>query len=174
MAAVGLLLFAGYLFARLLRLPSGGAGWLAWTATIALVVGGVAWTAARLHPHAITSLLRFRHGVESDLATTLRSPVVATARRCGPVAIATHKLLPAARWTLDAPPGAVVARADPRVGRHGAPGVVLLELGSRLLTDPGYGPFTPNSSDNGLKSQVPPDGYVPRARSRYFAVYVRC
>jgi hypothetical protein len=52
--------------------------------------------------------------------------------------------------------------------------VVLIELGSRLLTDPGYGPFTPNSGDTGLKSQVPPEGFVLRGRSRYFAIYTRC
>jgi hypothetical protein len=170
-AAVGLLLFAGYLLARLLRLPKGGRARMAWAAAIIIVIAGVAWTASRLHPQSITSLLRFRHGVERDLRATLRSPVVANARRCGPVAISTHKLVPAARWSLRAPPGAVVARADPRPS---TPGVVLIGLGSRLLTDPGYGPFTPNSGDNGLKSQVPPDGFVLRGRSRYFAIYTRC
>ena len=72
---------------------------------------------------------------------------------------------------IDARPGAVVARADPRPS---TPGVVLIELGSRLLTDAGYGPFTPNSGDTGLKSQVPPEGFVLRGRSRYFAIYTRC
>jgi hypothetical protein len=96
-AAVGLLLFAGYLFARLLRVPSGGAGWLAWTATIAIVVGGVAWTAARLHPHAITSLLRFRHG---SRATSRRR----CARRSwrGPAAAARWR----SRRTSSCPPRA--------------------------------------------------------------------
>jgi hypothetical protein len=170
-ASVGLLLFAGYLLARLLRVPSGRGGRLAWAATIAVVIVGVAWTAARLHPQSITGLLRFRHGVETDLRATLRSPAVTEARHCGPVALATHKLVPAGRWALDAPPDAVVARADPR---RADPGVVLLEIGSRLLTDPGYGPFSTNSADNGLESQVPPAGFERRGRSRYFAVYVRC
>jgi hypothetical protein len=169
-AAVGLLLFAGYLLSRLLALPQGVPARVAWAAAMVVLVAGVAWTSTRLHPQSVTSLLRFRHGVERDLRATLRSPPVVDAR-CGPVAIATHKLVPAARWSLGAPADAVVARADPRGGR---PGVVLLELGSRLLTDPGYGPFTPNSSDNGLETQVPPDGFVRRGRSRYFAIYTRC
>jgi hypothetical protein len=170
-AAVGLLLFTGYLFARLLRVPSGTGARLAWVATIALIIGGAAWTASRLHPQSITGLLRFRHAVETDLRATLRSPTVTQGRRCGAVGLATHKLVPAGSWALDAPPGAVAARADPR---RGALGVVVLELGTRLLTDPGYGPFTRNSGDNGLKSQVPPVGFARRGRSRYFAVYVRC
>jgi hypothetical protein len=173
-AAVALLLFAGHLFARLLRFPRRPAARAAWAATIVIVVVGAAWTVTRLHPSSITGLMRFRHSVEQDLTATLRSPAVTRARRCGPVALATHKLVPAGRWTLDAAPGAIVARADPRAARRGAPGAVLLELGPRLMTDPGYGPFTANSADTGLKSQVPPAGYARSGRSRYFAVYVRC
>jgi hypothetical protein len=99
---------------------------------------------------------------------------VTRVRRCGPVALATHKLVPSGRWTADSAPGAIVARADSRGARRGAPGAALLELGPRLLTDPGYGPFTANSGDTGLESQVPPAGCVRGGRSRLFAVYVRC
>ena len=160
-AAVGLLLFAGRLLARGLRS-------VAAPAVLVLLLAGAVYTAAHLHPRSVTSLLRFRHAVELDLAATLRSPA---ARRCGTVALATHKLLPAARWSQGAPPGAIVARADPH---RGPAGVVVVELGRRLLLDPGYGPFAPNSSDTGVGTEIPPADFTRRAGSRYFAVYSRC
>jgi hypothetical protein len=173
-AAVGLLIFAGQLLARLLRPPSGVPARVAWAATIVLALVAAGWTVTRIHPRSVTSLLRFRHAVEQDLAATLRSPAVTRARGCGPVALATHKLVPAARWADGSPPGAIFARADRRTARRAAPGVVLVELGARLLVDPGYGPFAKNSADTGLVSQEPPDGFRLQGRSHYFAVYVRC
>ena len=50
---------------------------------------------------------------------------------------------------------------------------MIVELGSQLLKDAGYGPFTVNSRDTGLGTQTPPAGYDLAARSRYFAVYTR-
>lgn len=174
-AAVGLVLFAGYLIARLLRPRAGTGPRLALAATVLLLAGGAVWTAAHLHPRSVTGLLSFRHDVERDLAGVLRRPDVRAARRCGPIAVPTFKLVPNVRWQLDAPASAAVARDDPAAPKLGRPGVVLIERTRRLIHDSGYGPFGQNADGNSPPSvQLPPAGYASREHTRYFAIYTRC
>jgi hypothetical protein len=176
LAAVALVLFAGYLVACLLsRARDGVAGRLALPAGVALLVAGAAWTATHLHPRSVTRLLDFRESVEHDLAAALRSPAVRTARRCGPIAVPTFKLVPNVRWELDVAAGEVFARNDPASARAQRPGVVLLERTKRLLHDPGYGAFGQSAGGNSPPSaQQPPRGYERRGHTRYFEIYTRC
>ena len=96
----------------------------------------------------------------------LASAPVRAARRCGPVAVPTHKLVPLVRWQLDVPADAVVARNDPAAARLRTPGVVLLERTRRLLHDPGYGAFGQQGAGNSpLSAQAPPAGYTHRGHS---------
>ncbi len=171
-AAVALLLFAGELVATVLR-PR--AGTLPRVAAVVLILGGAAWTASRLHPKSVTDLLGFREEVEDDLAGVLGSDRVRAARRCGPVAVPTHKLTPLVRWQLDTPAAGVVARHDPGAASYGRPGVVLLERTKRLIHDPGYGAFGQQGAGNSpVSAQAPPTGYAHRGHTRYFEIYTRC
>jgi len=172
-AGIALLLFAGHLVAWVLRpglLPRA-----AWVAVVALMLGGAAWTASRLHPKSVTNLLGFREDVERDLARVLGDEPVRSARRCGPVAVPTHKLVPVVRWELDASADDVVARNDPDAASYGRPGAVLLERTKRLVHDPGYGAFGQQGAGNSpVSAQQPPPGYEHRGHSRFFEIYTRC
>jgi hypothetical protein len=173
-AAVALLLFAGHLVAELLT-PRAGVPRAVRVAAVVLILAGGAWTASRLHPKSVTNLLGFRHDVEVDLGAVLRGDDVRRARRCGPVAVPTHKLLPVVRWVLDVPPEGAVARNDPDAARFGAPGAVLLTRTKRLIHDPGYGPFGQQGAGNSpVSAQAPPPGYAHRGHSRFFEIYTRC
>jgi hypothetical protein len=174
-AAVALLLFAGYLVAELVRPRAGAAGRAARVAAIVLILAGGAWTASRLHPKSVTNLLGFRHDVEDDLDAALHGDAVRRARRCGPVAVPTHKLTPLVRWQLDVPAEGVVARNDPDAASFGTPGAVLLARTKRLIHDPGYGPFGQQGAGNSpVSAQVPPRGYAHRGHTRFFELYTRC
>ena len=174
-AAIALLLFAGELVAWLLRPRAGTLPRLAWALAIVLLIGGAAWTASRLHPKSVTNLLGFRQDVEEDLDRVLHGEAVRRARRCGPVAVPTHKLVPVVRWQLDAPADDVVARNDPDAARAGRPGAVLLERTKRLIHDPGYGPFGQQGAGNSpVSAQAPPPGYAHRGHTRFFEIYTRC
>lgn len=70
-----------------------------------------------------------------------------------------------------APPDAVL---EPGVEKRAGRGGALLALGTRLLGNAAYGPFTEQSRTPALVSQVPPPGHIRVERSHYFAVYVRC
>jgi len=174
-AAVALLLFAGNLVAELVRPRAGAGARAARVAAIALILAGGVWTASRLHPGSITSLLGFRYDVEQDLDAVLHADAVRRARRCGPVAIPTHKLTPLVRWQLDLPRESVVARNDPEAEQFGTPGAVLLVRTKRLIRDPGYGPFGQQGAGNSpVAAQAPPEGYAHRGRTRFFEIYTRC
>jgi hypothetical protein len=174
-AGVALLLFAGQLVARVLRPPAGALPRVAWAAAVLLLAGGAVWTASRLHPKSVTNLLGFRQHVEEDLAGVLHGEPVRAARRCGPIAVPTHKLSPVVRWELDAPADGVVARNDPDAASYGRPGAVLLERTKRLIHDPGYGAFGQQGAGNSpVSAQAPPAGYAYRGHTRYFEIYTRC
>ena len=174
-AAVALVLFAGCLVAELVRPRGGLVPGVARVAIVVVILAGAAWTASRLHPGSVTSLLRFREDVEHDLASALRLDAVRRARGCGPIAVSTHKLVPNVRWELDAPSTAVVARNDPEATSFGTPGVVLLERTKRLLRDTGYGAFGQQGGGKSPPSaQAPPAGFAHRGHTRYFEIYTRC
>jgi len=174
-AAVALLLFAGHLVSELLLPSTGALPRAARIAAVALILAGAAYTASRLHPKSVTSLMGFRHDVEDDLDALLHGDAVRAARRCGPVAVPTHKLVPVVRWQLDAPQDAVVARNDPDAASFGAPGAVLLERGKRLIHDAGYGAFGQQGAGNSpVSAQQPPAGYEHRGHTRFFEIYTRC
>jgi hypothetical protein len=174
-AAIALVLFAGHLLASLLRPRTGVVPRVAWAAAVLVTLGGAGWAASHLHPQSVTSLLGFRDDVESDLARVLHSAPVRAARRCGPIAVPTHKLVPTVRWQLDVSADGVVARNDPDARRAGRPGVVLLERTKRLIHDPGYGAFGQQGAGNSpVSAQEPPSGFQHRGHTRFFEIYTRC
>lgn len=171
--AVGVVLAAGYLFSRLARMPTAGVARAAWIAgAAALVLAGV-WSVARVHPRSITSELRFRVQIERDLARAVGARATREGLRCGPLAVANHRLVPAARWYLGHGT-AVRARNDRALLRRDPTGPTLLMLGSRALSNGGYGSFGARMFEPALLTQVPPAGSEWRGRTTYFAIYVRC
>ena len=163
---IALTLFAGEAIAGWTTLPRGGRerrGWGAGVVVLALI--GVVFIATKVDVvHRFTGELRFITDMHDDLVATLHDPAVARARRCGPLTFPNYRLVPDARWILDASRTQVGARSArrrahgrgdlPRRSQDAAP----------LRLRDGASPRT----------NVPDPGFVPVARHGRFAAYVSC
>jgi hypothetical protein len=167
-AAIALLLFAAVLLAgfTMLRASRLRTAWMC--ASAALVAFGVIWTAVQVRLDYFDSELSFRGAAHRDLVRVLEAPAVEQALGCGPLTVPNHKLVPDARWILDAPAGAVIARADPdaRQPRKGAALVVT----SRFAI---FKHAWTNEADP-ARIQSPPAGFARVATSEFYAAYARC
>jgi hypothetical protein len=175
-AAVALFCFAGWALAQALGLIWRGARRLAPGALAAAVVllAGVVWVGVHFHPAGAASELRLRVQIESQVRAVLASDVVAQARRCGPVSVPNHKLVPLVRLDIGGPGSAVVARSDPAAAVAEREGAALVETGgSRVLYDAEYGPFG-NDSHDPQTINDPPAGFHEVLRTPYLLVYVNC
>jgi hypothetical protein len=171
--AVGLLGFAGFAVAGFTLLAPGAAR-TAWTVAAAVVaLGGALFTLTHVHPGYIDRELKTRRELRAELVRLVHSPAFTSARRCGPVTVPNHKLIPDTRWILGASAGQVLARsALPAYGRD-TRGVGIFVSGPRMQTNTTYGPFDPAVHDNPL-IQVPGPDAVLIERSADFAVYASC
>ena len=68
--------------------------------------------------------VRFVRDSHDELLALVSHPAVGAARRCGPIAFPTYRLVPDTRWLLDVPDAAAVARSDP-ARRPGGPVVIV-------------------------------------------------
>jgi hypothetical protein len=151
--AVALCLPAGYLVTRSRALL-----------TVA-VVAGLAFVVVRADAFdKLATELRFIRTTHDDLTAVLRTPEVAAARRCGPVTLPNYRLVPDARWILDAGQKQVGSRSAVQ-RKHG---VALLLVGEKLLRR--YG-FADGASP---KTNAPPDGFLRGPRRGGFTAYVGC
>ncbi|HMJ33075.1 MAG TPA: hypothetical protein VK501_04080 [Baekduia sp.] len=151
--AVALCLPAGYLVTRSRALL-----------TVA-VVAGLAFVVVRADAFdRLATELRFIRSTHDDLTAVLRTPAVAAARRCGPVTLPNYRLVPDARWILDAGQKQVGSRSA--VERTS--GVALLLVGDKLLRR--YG-FADGASP---KTNAPPDGFLRGPMRGGFTAYVAC
>jgi hypothetical protein len=151
--AVALCLPAGYLVTRSRALI-----------TVA-VVAGLAFVVVRADAFdKLATELRFIRTTHDDLTAVLRLPEVAAARRCGPVTLPNYRLVPDARWILDASQKQVGSRSA--VEREH--GVALLLIGEKLLRR--YG-FADGASP---RTNAPPDGFLRGPRRGGFTAYVGC
>jgi len=174
-AAIALMLFAAFAIAGFSRLPRGHRAIRPWAAgSLAVVLGGVAFTLLTFNPTYVDRELRLRDTVRRDLRSVLAAPGVEDARACGPISVPNHKLVPDVRWIAEAGAAGVVARTDSsQTARQRKGGVAVFVIGgTRFLKHPAYGPFD-QTEDSGI-IQVPSDGYERTAVGRYFSVYVRC
>ena len=167
-AALALLIFAAVFFAGFTMLRPGRArtAWMA--ASAALIVFGVVFTATQVRLEYFDNELSFRGAAHDDLVQVLESDAVRRGLECGPLTVPNHKLVPDARWILDAPDGAVIARADPeaRVPRRG----VALVVVSRFAI---FKHAWTNDTDS-PRIQSPPSGFRRVATSDFYAAYARC
>jgi hypothetical protein len=177
LAAVALICFAGYLAAELLRVLTRRVrvSRALVAVTVAALVAAGAWSAVHLHPAGAVSELQLRLDVESDVHSLLRTPAVSAGRRCGPISVPNHKLMPLI--ILDLGPGSVsdvLARSDSETARARERGVAfVMQGGKRALYDNEYGPFGNNSHDPHSINDVP-HGFRRVGSLRYVAAYVRC
>jgi hypothetical protein len=136
-----------------------------------LVVYGVAFTATRVNLSIFDRELVFRGKAHAGLEQVLRNPRVEAGRRCGPVSVPNHKLIPDVRWILG--PGAgvddVVARSDARQARRIRRGVALYVTDRSALLRQAL----VERSDDPLDS-VPMAGFTFVGASDYYGAYVSC
>jgi hypothetical protein len=143
----------------------------AWaTASAVLVIAGAAVTAARVDLTQLSNELQFRGDAHLSLATVLHEPAVQRGLRCGPLTAPNHKLVPDARWILDAPHDRVFARADPKLPARARRRGVALYVTSRfaIFRHAFTNPTDPTSVE------IPPPGWRRIATSDYVAAYARC
>ena len=174
LAALAMVLFAGFLLggAQLLRSPD----WLkrVWALGAVFVVAAAAIYAVRnVELSQITYELNARAEASSSLATLLDDPRVQAGRRCGPVSVPNHKMIPEVRWDLDTGPRGVVARSDATQRARARRGVALFVTGgAKFVNLTQYGPWT--FAKDSAYNQVPGPGFVRVATTPYFAAYVNC
>jgi hypothetical protein len=173
-SALGLLVFAGFAIAGFTMLPEGHRARRPWVAAAVIVAaGGALFTLTHLHPGYIDRELTTRRQLRQELSRVLQTPAFALARRCGPVTVPNHKLLPDTRWILHADAGEVLARSGMRDFGRQAKGVHLFVVGPGMLENPTYGPLDRTVHDDPL-IQVPGPGAILLERSPDFAVYATC
>ncbi|QEC48646.1 hypothetical protein FSW04_14400 [Baekduia soli] len=172
--ALGLLVFAGFAVAGWSLLPARHRARRPWIAAAVLVaVGGAGFTATHLHPGYIDRELRTRRELRDELGRLITTPAFTLARRCGPISVPNHKLIPDTRWLLHADADEVLARsALPDFGRR-QHGVQVFVTGPDMLSNSTYGPFVSTVHDD-PRIQVPGPGAVLIDRTPHFAAYATC
>lgn len=168
--AVALSLFAGYALLGFLDLPrgTGARRWWAGLAAIAVLVGA-AGLIARGPTGKLPREVRLDRDAHAALVGLLDAPPVARAARCGPVTFPTFRLVPMARWHLNADQHAVRARPS---GPPLPAGVAVTVFGD---VDGGL-PFRRYALSGSLlpSNNTPPPGFTSVARTRFFEAFARC
>jgi len=164
--AVALCTLAGFALAGWTTLPAGDRLRERWRrASLAASVVGVLGLAA-LTPSLgpVRDELRFIRTSHDALVALLDDPRVRAGMRCGPLTFPNYRLVPDARWHLDAPRGAVSARS----ARRRPTGVAVFVLTQKGLRRFGFADGASPSTN-----LVDP-GYVPLARNERFSAFVAC
>ena len=173
-ASLALLVFAAVALGgwSMLRPQSRARRWWMTGAGLA-VAAGITVTLINLNLRHFDQQLSFRGDAHVALQEVLRHPEVRAGLRCGPLTVPNHKLVPDARWIADEPFERVWARAEQfrSVDRHRPQrrGVAIYVTSRFALFNQAF----TNDSDPAV-IQVPPDGWSPVARTRYYAAYARC
>jgi hypothetical protein len=172
--ALGLLVFAGFAVAGFTVLAAGHPARRPWIAAALLVaLGGAGFTATHLHPGYIDRELKTRRLLRQELDRLVHTPAFAVARRCGPVTVPNHKLIPDTRWLLHADADEVLARSGLPGSGRATKGVAIFVSGKDMLANPTYGPFVPSVHDDPLIQVPGPDARIID-RTPHFAVYATC
>ncbi|HEU4974006.1 MAG TPA: hypothetical protein VFT50_02870 [Baekduia sp.] len=167
--ALVIMIYAGVGVAGWTLLPPGDRVRQGWAAIAGLlVVYAALFTVTHVTPSKFTDELQFRQDYHQSLSTLLHDPAVRAARRCGPVSLPNHKLIPEVRWILGAGAGDVVARSDRherRRVRRG--GVAIYARAGKAFLRYGYKP-------DGIRVALPLPGYRTAAQTAMFRADVRC
>jgi hypothetical protein len=164
------MLFAAVAVAGWTMLRQGTTARRVWaTVAGAVVLYGVIFTVTHVTLSNFDDELKLRGDSHRALARLLDDPEVRAGRRCGPVSVPNHKLIPDARWVLGASEGQVVARSDRRQDARVRRGVAIYVTHRLSLLRQGLGDPSDNPLDN-----VPMKGFAPVAYAGYYSAYVRC
>jgi len=170
-AGLGFVLLASYALTGWTAAPRGSRLRRAWAAAAAvLVAAGAGYSIARTDTGRIVKQLRHREVLHRDLRAVLTSPEVTEARRCGPLSVPNHKLIPQVRAILGLPSGGVVARSD-RSRPPQAAGVAIV-IDRRIERRPALDVW--EVPTDGLASIMAPAGFRPVAGNRHFAAWSGC
>ena len=164
--SVAFCLLAGYALAGFSALAPGHPlrrRWMQGSAAAA-VLGAVGLAALAPSLGRVSEELRFLRATHAGLVGILDDPQVRAGMRCGPVTFPNYRLVPDARWHLDAPRRAVTARSAQRRDR----GVALFLVTRKGLRR--YG-FADGASPT---TNTPDPGFERVAGNARFAAYARC
>jgi hypothetical protein len=167
-ASLALLLFAAVFFAGFTMLRRGRlrTWWMAGSGLV--VLAGVIFTLIQVRLDYFDSELTFRGAAHDDLVAVLESDAVREGLRCGPLTVPNHKLVPDARWILDAPVDGVIPRADPDA-RRPRRGVALVVTSRFAIFKHAW-----SSETDPARIQSPPAGFDRVATTDFYAAYARC
>ena len=138
----------------------------------ALIAYGAVFTATRVNFGQFDTELRFRAESHAALERLLSDPRVLAGRRCGPVSVPNHKLVPDVRWILDAGVGAVIARSDPDQRARIDRGVAIYATNRQSLLRQGF--TTDDESVRDTSNSLPLPGFAFVAATGFYGAYVRC
>jgi hypothetical protein len=171
LTALGVSLLAAFAVAGWTLLPPGHRWRVRWAALAGVAcLLGAAWTFAHLSFAGIRNDLRERRAVRADLHAVLTAPAVAAARRCGPITVPNHKLIPEVRWALNLPEGAVRARSDRSLAPQRA-GVALV-IATAIEERPALNVYEVPTDGTGILAA--PRGFKRLAANRRFAAWGGC
>jgi hypothetical protein len=171
-AGTGVVVLAAFGLAGWTQLRRDSPWRLRWAVpAIALLLAGAAWTAAKTSPAKARIVLEDRVELRDDLRAVLTSPAALAARRCGPISVPNHKLIPEVRSVLGLPDGAVIARSQ-RSREPQRTGLALV-IDRRIERLPALDIYEV-PRDGGALLQVPPAGFRLLGGNRSFAAYGAC
>ena len=164
--AVTLTVFAGMALAGwTLMAPGDGRRWRWALVAAGAVVLGLLYGLVRVDvPARVNRELTFVTGIHDDLVSTLNDPAVRRGLSCGPLSTPNFRLVPDARWLLDAPASGVVARSRERPRT----GVALVFTGDRAAAR--YG----RAAGVEEKTNRPDPGFRRVARHGAITAYAAC
>ncbi len=163
--AVAMCAFAGYALAGFTTLPDGPLR-RRWgrASALAAVLGLAAVAVLAPSLGRISAELRFIRDSHDRLVALLDAPRVRAGLRCGPLSFPNYRLVPDARWHLDASPAAVVARS----ARRPRSGVAIFALTPKGLRRFGFADGASSSTN------LPDAGFAPLARNDRFSAFLSC
>jgi hypothetical protein len=163
--AVALCLLAGYAVLGFTTLPPGRARERWRLAALGALAVGVAVFAAKAGSfERLRAELRFIERTHEQLSALVADPRVRAGLRCGPLTFPTYRLVPDARWALDAGAERVRSRAVDR-----RPGAVAVFVTGDAKFERRYG-----RADGVSRATNRLPAGVPDVRHGPFVAYVRC
>jgi hypothetical protein len=168
-----IMIFASVALGGWSMLRPGAVQWI-WAGTaVLMVLAGVLYTTAHLKSRVFTENLTFRGDSHRALVRLLDEPKVRAALRCGPLSLPNHKLIPEARWILNAGEHRVLARSDPKSIRRTRSGVALFTVDrTAFVIEQLADPTVPHAVVD--RMLIPRSDFEPLAANAYFSVYARC
>jgi len=136
---------------------------------LGIVIYGAVFTVTHVKFSTFDNELRLRGDSHRSLVALLDDPAVRAGRRCGPVSVPTHKLIPDVRWILGASEDEVVARSDDEAAGRIRRGVAIYVTERLALLRQALVEKTDDPLDN-----VPMDGFEHIAVTDHYAAYARC